>query len=97
MLAQCRLLDPTLLSSEEKLQLFYRWGTQLQRRGAGRNQNDRTRNQACGPPANLALSLGSCKGSLGDFPGGPVVKNLPCNTGDMGLILGANKSTYHDY
>ena len=24
--------------------------------------------------------------SLLDFPGGPVVKTLPCNTGDMGLI-----------
>jgi len=23
-----------------------------------------------------------------DFPGGPVVKNLPCNAGDMGSILG---------
>ena len=25
---------------------------------------------------------------LGDFPGGPGVKNLPCNVGDVGLILG---------
>ena len=23
-----------------------------------------------------------------DFPGGPVVKNLPCNAGDAGLIPG---------
>ena len=23
-----------------------------------------------------------------DFPGGPVVKNLPCNAGDVGLIPG---------
>ena len=23
-----------------------------------------------------------------DFPGGALVKNLPCNAGDMGLILG---------
>ena len=28
------------------------------------------------------------KGASGDFPGGPVVKNLPCNAGDMGLISG---------
>ena len=28
------------------------------------------------------------KGQLGDFPGGPVVKNLPFNTGDLGLIPG---------
>ena len=25
---------------------------------------------------------------LGDFPGGPLVKNLPSNAGDMGLIPG---------
>ena len=24
----------------------------------------------------------------GDFLGGPVVKNLPCNAGDMGLVPG---------
>ena len=24
----------------------------------------------------------------GDFPGGPVVKNLPCNAGDAGLSSG---------
>ena len=24
----------------------------------------------------------------GDFPGGPVVKNPPCNAGDVGSILG---------
>ena len=24
----------------------------------------------------------------GDFPGAPVVKNLPCHAGDVGLILG---------
>ena len=44
----------------------------------------------------------------GDFPGGPVVKNLPANAGDMGLIpaLGtkiphaackAAKPTCHSY
>lgn len=25
---------------------------------------------------------------MADLPGGPVVKNLPCNAGDTGLILG---------
>ena len=25
---------------------------------------------------------------VGDFPGGPVVKNLPCNAGDQGSIPG---------
>ena len=24
--------------------------------------------------------------SLGDFPGGPLVKNLPANAGDLGFI-----------
>ena len=28
---------------------------------------------------------------LGDFPGGPVVKNLPANAGDMGLIPGPRR------
>ena len=28
---------------------------------------------------------------LGDFPGGPVVKNLPCKAGAMGLIPGLGK------
>ena len=27
-----------------------------------------------------------------DFPGGPEVKNPPCNAGDMGLIPGPGKS-----
>ena len=26
--------------------------------------------------------------TLWDFPDGPVVKNLPCNAGDVGSILG---------
>ena len=36
---------------------------------------------------NTGLLLSSCSSSK-DFPGGPVVKNLPCNAGDMGLIPG---------
>ena len=28
----------------------------------------------------------------GDFPGGPVVKNLPANAGDTGLIPGPGRS-----
>ena len=30
--------------------------------------------------------------SLQDFPGGPVVKNLPANAGDTGLIPGMGRS-----
>ena len=29
----------------------------------------------------------------GDFAGGPVVKNLPCNAGDTGLIPGQGTNT----
>ena len=36
---------------------------------------------------NYALSSLKCK-RVGDFPDGPVVKNLPCNAGDAGLIPG---------
>ena len=31
----------------------------------------------------------------GDFPGGPVVKNLPCNTGDTGLTPGRQTKILH--
>ena len=30
-----------------------------------------------------------------DFPGGPVVKNLPCNAGDMSSIPGRGNKTPH--
>ena len=32
---------------------------------------------------------------LGCFPGGPVVKNLPCNAGDTGLIPGQGNPVCH--
>ena len=31
----------------------------------------------------------------GDFPGGPVVENLPSNAGDAGLISGWGTKTPH--
>ena len=34
-------------------------------------------------------------GKCGDFPGGPVVKNLPCNAGDAGLIPGQGTKIPH--
>ena len=32
--------------------------------------------------------MGFRKDRARDFPDGPVVKNLPCSAGDMGLVLG---------
>ena len=32
---------------------------------------------------------------LWDFPGGPVVKNLPCNAGDLGSIPGCKTKILH--
>ena len=32
------------------------------------------------------------KSSEGDFPGGPLVKNLPANAGDIGLIPALKRS-----
>ena len=32
---------------------------------------------------------------LGDFPGGPVVKNPPCNAGDVDLIPGQGTKITH--
>ena len=34
------------------------------------------------------MELSSDYPKTGDFPGGPVVKNLPCNAGDKGSIPG---------
>ena len=34
------------------------------------------------------LGANTHKPGLRDFPGGPVVKNPPCNAGDVGLIPG---------
>ena len=33
-----------------------------------------------------------CKDIVGDFPGGPVVKNPPASAGDMGLIPALGRS-----
>ena len=35
------------------------------------------------------------KGETGDFPGGPVVKNLPSNAGDVGSITGRGTKIPH--
>ena len=37
---------------------------------------------------------GNLKGTR-DFPGGPVVKNTPCNAGDLGLIRGWGTKILH--
>ena len=36
---------------------------------------------------NYEIKIGLC-----GFPGGPVVKNLPANAGDVGLIPGSGRS-----
>ena len=33
-----------------------------------------------------------CKKPVEDFPGGPAVRNLPANAGDVGLIPGLGRS-----
>ena len=40
-----------------------------------------------GPDGEEKAGLNKIVGA-GDFPGGPVVKNLPCNAGDMVSITG---------
>ena len=43
----------------------------------------------CAPHGHLRLPATTLEGKLmGDFPGGPVVKNPPSNAGDMGSIPG---------
>ena len=54
---------------------------------------------------NFKWHNASLRDSNKDFPGGPVVKNLPANAGMIGLIPGlgrfhmpwGNKPTYHNY
>ena len=58
-------------------------------------------------PSSWLQKGNSTKTTCHDFPGGLVVKNLPCNTGDASSILvwgtkisharGATKRTYHGY
>ena len=46
------------------------------------------------PKSQLTAEQSSTKKRLAlGFPGGPVVKNLPCNAGDTGLIPGQER--YH--
>ena len=35
------------------------------------------------------------KTTVRDFPGGPVVKNLSCNAGDLGSVLGSGTKIPH--
>ena len=37
---------------------------------------------------NISFSYQTRKSGCRDFPGGPVVKNLPCNAGNVGSIPG---------
>ena len=45
------------------------------------------------PPLSFKFSVK--KSVAGDFPGGPVVKNLPCNVRDTGLIPGQGTKIPH--
>ena len=42
-------------------------------------------------PAHMSLCVKQNKAEYGEFPGGPVVKNLATNAGDTGLILGLGR------
>ena len=41
------------------------------------------------------LNFASVKDTVGNFPGGLVVKNSPCNPRDMDLILGQGAKITH--
>ena len=41
------------------------------------------------------LGANTHKPGLRDFPGGPVVKNPPCNAGDVGSIPGQGTKILH--
>ena len=47
-------------------------------------------------PASMRASLTVLLNTApGGFPGGPVVKNLPCNAGDTSLIPGPGRCHMH--
>ena len=43
----------------------------------------------------IKFVVGHQKAKLGDFPGSPVVKNLPSNAGDVGSIPGQGTKIPH--
>ena len=47
------------------------------------------------PKITLKISLKK-KNTIRDFPGGPVVKNLSCNAGDLDSIPGQGTKVPHD-
>ena len=56
------------------------------------NTTEHTRKHADRNQAFLQSAHGTLmKTGIGDFTGGPVVKNLPANAGDMGLITGLGR------
>ena len=60
-----------------------------------RNRGDRKGGQPCRPAQRASGARGremsQEQWSL-DFPGGPVVRNLPANAGDTGLLPGLGRS-----
>ena len=44
---------------------------------------------------NIKITSNQIKKWTGDFPGGPVVKNLPCIAGYVGLIPGQGNKIPH--
>ena len=73
----------------------HRGGGQLQTGGLGHIEpQSYSRDPGSQTPAQVVFSIGDESGPLkhpnpdGDFPHGPVVRNSPCNAGDMDLIPG---------
>ena len=56
---------------------------------------DEKRNRVRDKPWGNTMRKGTSKVYLGDFPGGLVVKNLPSNAGDVGLIPGCGTKIAH--
>ena len=56
---------------------------------------DEKRNRVRDKPWGNTMRKGTSKVYLGDFPGGLVVKNLPSNAGDVGLIPGQGTKIQH--
>ena len=86
-----------------KVQVTHRGGGQLQIGGLGHIQpQSDSRDPGSQTPAQVVLPVGDESSPLkhpnpeGYFPRGPVVRNSPCNAGDMDLIPGQETRILRD-
>ena len=76
---------------EKEKKHWYRMGF-LWKQGLPKKEKSGTFSSSMSTYSLAIILLGTKINQCLDFPGGPVVKNLPANAGDMGLIPGPRRS-----